>query len=163
MNRREFARTAVAALGAAAIPSALSSAQPSGSNSLPFNLSVMLWTIYRDLPFEQRLEKVAEAGYHAVELVGEFKDWKKQDFAEARRKKRELGVEFDGTTGVWQPNPAFSSPGFCGSAPQETRTRRRIRRHHRRLAAPRRCLRSRSLPQISPRIYSYHARTRMHS
>src|SRR5438552_5730263 len=103
MNRREFARTAVAALGAAAIPSALSSAQPSGSNSLPFNLSVMLWTIYRDLPFEQRLEKVAEAGYHAVELVGEFKDWKKQDFANARSKKRELGIEFDGTTGVWQP------------------------------------------------------------
>jgi len=63
----------------------------------------MLWTIYRDLPFEQRLERVAEAGYHAVELVGEFKDWKKQDFANARRKKRELGIEFDGTTGVWQP------------------------------------------------------------
>ena len=63
----------------------------------------MLWTVYRDLPFEQRLEKVAEAGYHAVELVGEFKDWKKQDFADARRKKRELGIEFDGTTGVWQP------------------------------------------------------------
>jgi len=64
---------------------------------------VMLWTVYRDLPFEQRLEKVAEAGYHAVELVGEFKDWKKQDFASARRKKRELTIEFDGTTGVWQP------------------------------------------------------------
>jgi hydroxypyruvate isomerase len=75
----------------------------SESEGVPFSLSVMLWTIYRDLPFEQRLEKVAEAGYHAVELVGEFKDWKKQDFADARRKKRELRVEFDGTTGVWQP------------------------------------------------------------
>jgi len=63
----------------------------------------MLWTVYRDLPFAERLAKVAEAGYHAVELVGEFKDWKKQDFADARRKKRELGIEFDGTTGVWQP------------------------------------------------------------
>ena len=63
----------------------------------------MLWTIYNDLPFEQRLEKVAEAGYHAVELVGEFKDWKPQDFANARRKKRELHIEFDGTTGVWLP------------------------------------------------------------
>jgi len=61
----------------------------------------MLWTIFNDLPFEQRLEKVAEAGYHAVELVGEFKGWKKQDFANARRKKSELKIEFDGTTGVW--------------------------------------------------------------
>ena len=63
----------------------------------------MLWTVYRDLPFHQRLEKVAEAGYHAVELVEEFKDWKKEDFAAARRKKRELSLEFDGTTGVWLP------------------------------------------------------------
>jgi len=79
---------------------ASAASEPEG---VPFSLSVMLWTIYRDLPFEQRLEKGAEAGYHAVELVREFKDWKKQDFANARRKKRELGIEFDGTTGVWQP------------------------------------------------------------
>lgn len=63
----------------------------------------MLWTVYRDLPFDQRLEKVAEAGYHAVELVEEFKSWSKEQFAAARRQKKELGIEFDGTTGVWQP------------------------------------------------------------
>jgi hydroxypyruvate isomerase len=63
----------------------------------------MLWTVYRDLPFFQRLEKIHEAGYHAVELVEEFKNWSKNDFADARRKKRELAIEFDGTTGVWQP------------------------------------------------------------
>src|SRR3989440_2167974 len=101
MNRREFARTAVAALGAAAIPSALSSAQPSGSNSLPFNLSVMLWTVYKDLPFEQRLEKVAEAGYQAVELVKEFENWTDADFRRANSKKRSLGITFDATAGVW--------------------------------------------------------------
>src|SRR5438067_12908858 len=101
MNRREFARTAVAALGAAAIPSALSSAQPSGSNSFPFNLSVMLWTVYKDLPFEQRLEKVAEAGYQAVELVKEFENWTDADFRRANSKKRSLGITFDATAGVW--------------------------------------------------------------
>ena len=101
MNRREFARTAVAALGAAAIPSALSSAQPSGSNSLPFNLSVMLWTVYKDLPFEQRLEKAAEAGYQAVELVKEFENWTDADFRRANSKKRSLGITFDATAGVW--------------------------------------------------------------
>ncbi len=101
MNRREFARTAVAALGAAAIPSALSSAQPSGSNSLPFNLSVMLWTVYKDLPFEQRLEKAAEAGYQAVELVKEFENWTDADFRRTNSKKRSLGITFDATAGVW--------------------------------------------------------------
>ncbi len=110
MQRREFvgACAAAALAGAAVGPSAIARTAPaaraaSESEGVPFSLSVMLWTVYRDLPFEQRLEKVAEAGYHAVELVGEFKDWKKQDFANARRKKRELGIEFDGTTGVWQP------------------------------------------------------------
>jgi hydroxypyruvate isomerase len=94
--------------GAAEGPSVFASPAPaapavSEADGVPFSLSIMLWTIYNDLPFEQRLEKVAEADYRAVELVGEFKDWKKQDFADARRKKRELHIEFDGTTGVWLP------------------------------------------------------------
>ncbi len=107
MRRREFvgACAAAALAGAAARPSAIARTASAASEveGVPFSLSVMLWTVFQDLPFEQRLEKVAEAGYHAVELVEEFKDWKKQDFAAARRKKRELGIEFDGTTGVWQP------------------------------------------------------------
>ena len=60
----------------------------------------MLWTIYRDLPFDQRLEKVAEAGYSAVELVGEFKKWSEADFANFNRKKRELNITFDATSGI---------------------------------------------------------------
>ena len=60
----------------------------------------MLWTVFRDLPFEERLEKVAEAGYHHVELVGEFRDWTPEDFAKANRKKRELGITFDATAGL---------------------------------------------------------------
>ena len=107
MRRREFmGACAGAALTAAAARSsaeALPIHAPAEADGVPFSLTVMLWTVYRDLPFSQRLEKVAEAGYHAVELVGEFKDWKPQDFAEARRKKRELGMEFDGTCGVWLP------------------------------------------------------------
>jgi hydroxypyruvate isomerase len=107
VRRREFvgACAAAALTGAAPSPSLIAGALSSSpeADGVPFSLSIMLWTIYNDLPFEQRLEKVAEAGYHAVELVGEFKDWKKQDFAGARRKKLELHIEFDGTTGVWLP------------------------------------------------------------
>jgi len=61
----------------------------------------MLWTVYKDLPFEQRLEKVAEAGYQAVELVKEFENWTDADFRRANSKKRSLGITFDATAGVW--------------------------------------------------------------
>jgi len=103
MFRREFLGACAGAAVASAAPRYSSAVSLLESENLPFPLSVMLWTVYRDLPFFQRLAKVAEAGYHAVELVGEFKDWKQPDFAEARRKKRELGIEFDATTGVWLP------------------------------------------------------------
>src|SRR5580700_6731429 len=107
VRRREFvgACAAAALTGAAEGPSVFASPAPaapavSEADGVPFSLSIMLWTIYNDLPFEQRLEKVAEAGYHAVELVGEFKDWKPQDFANARRKKRQLSLTFDATSGL---------------------------------------------------------------
>ena len=111
MRRREFmGACAGAALTAAAGRASASTStflpdSPPETDGAPFKLTVMLWTVYRDLPFAQRLEKVAEAGYHAVELVDEFKNWKPQDFADARRKKRELGIEVDGTCGVWLPLP----------------------------------------------------------
>ncbi|HEY6945571.1 MAG TPA: TIM barrel protein [Candidatus Acidoferrum sp.] len=110
MHRREFmgvcagaALTAAAGVPAAATPLVYGVLPVPNADGVSFSLSVMLWTVYRNLPFSQRLEKVAEAGYHAVELVDEFKNWKPQDFAEARRKKRELGIEIDGTCGVWLP------------------------------------------------------------
>ncbi len=65
-----------------------------------FKLSVMLWTVYENLPFEQRLEKIAEAGYRNVELVGEYEKWSGEDFRKANRKRRELGLTFDTTAGL---------------------------------------------------------------
>ncbi len=106
MNRRAFVRhLAGAALGAAAFggSSALSggSLPPEGEAAgVPFKLSVMLWTVFRKLPFEQRLEKVAEAGYRNVELVGEYKNWSEDDFRRANSKRRELGITFDTTAGL---------------------------------------------------------------
>ena len=105
LNRRQFAQTlGGAALGAAALSKpelALSQhrSQAHGAQA-PFNLSVMLWTVFRDLPFPQRLEKVADAGYRSVELVGEFNKWSAADYVAANRKKRELGMGFDTTSGV---------------------------------------------------------------
>lgn len=66
----------------------------------PFKLSVMLWTVFTDLPFEQRLEKVAEAGYKYVELVGEYEKWSNDDFNRANEKRKQLGISFDATAGL---------------------------------------------------------------
>ncbi|HMD40561.1 MAG TPA: TIM barrel protein [Candidatus Acidoferrum sp.] len=112
MNRRDFARS-VAGVAAGAAAGSIASAIAGGAETqskeaggmVPFKLSVMLWTVFRGQPFAQRLEKVAEAGYHNVELVDEFVKWTKEDFAAARKKKRELGIEFDATAGVWHTLP----------------------------------------------------------
>jgi hydroxypyruvate isomerase len=97
MDRRQFTRSvAGAAVGAAVFPSAISLAAT--KPALPFKLSVMLWTVFKDLPFEQRLEKIAEAGYSSIELVNEYKDWSDADFRRYAAKRRSLGITCDACT-----------------------------------------------------------------
>ncbi len=101
MNRRDFYRAALGAtLGGAFAPSTSALAQGAGEGSAPYKLSVMLWTVFRKMPFEQRLDKVAEAGYNSVELVGEFRDWSDADYQRALAKKHELRMGFDTTAGL---------------------------------------------------------------
>ena len=120
MNRRDFCLTgtrnlALGALGGSALNAAGLSASrfpeadpayggaalPAPANSgIPFKLSVMLWTVFTHLPFEQRLEKVASAGYSNVELVGEFKKWSETDFKNVAETRRRLEISFDATGGV---------------------------------------------------------------
>ena len=98
MNRRDFGKALTSAvLSTAALPlsSCVDAKASEASPVLPFKLSVMLWTVYEHLPFERRLEKVAEAGYHAVELVDEYKDWSAEDFRRADERKRALNINFD--------------------------------------------------------------------
>jgi len=104
MNRRVFSKTvAGAALGVAGLtlkPSAAPATAPVGDEEAPLKISIMLWTVFEKLPFEQRLEKVHEAGYHAVQLVGEYAKWSESDFRRADAKRRELGITFDCTAGL---------------------------------------------------------------
>src|SRR5689334_11060863 len=96
MNRRSFAQAlAASALSAAAAPVLPAVAQaPATTRALhaPFSLSVMLWTVFNDLPFEQRLEKVAEAGYTNIELVGEYAKWSQADYDRANAARKRLGI-----------------------------------------------------------------------
>jgi hydroxypyruvate isomerase len=110
MNRRTFAKTlagtAAGACGLAqasnlfAPESALAAVDHSAAADASFGVSIMLWTVFTGLPFEQRLEKVAEAGYHNVELVGEYAKWTDADFMRANAKRKELGITFDCTAGL---------------------------------------------------------------
>lgn len=105
MNRRTFNRIlAGAGLGTMGASSVLSAASPSPrkgeSAAVPYKISIMLWTVFRNLPFDQRLERVSEAGFHSVELVGEFKNWSAADYRNVDRKKRELRIDFDATSGL---------------------------------------------------------------
>ena len=100
MNRRTFGQSIAAAALAASFPtraSATAAPQPP-----PFALSVMLWTVFRGLPFEDRLAKVAEAGYSNVELVGEYNayHWTQADFDRAIAAAKRLGIRFDATAGM---------------------------------------------------------------
>ncbi|MGB8262219.1 MAG: TIM barrel protein, partial [Terracidiphilus sp.] len=101
MNRRTFAQTLAAAAAAAASPSfALAQAEATAGRQPATSLSVMLWTVFNNLPFEQRLEKIAEAGYSQVELVGEYAHWTEAEFARANTARKRLGIRFDATAGL---------------------------------------------------------------
>ena len=104
MDRRTFARSLAAAaslpiLSTISAPTLESQVPP--SQAPPFPLSVMLWTVFTGLPFEDRLAKVAEAGYTNVELVGdEYRNWSAADFANANAARKRLGIQFDATAGM---------------------------------------------------------------
>lgn len=106
MDRRTFSRSiAGLALGAAGLDRSIAAAAAAPeaqgvAPGVPFDLSVMLWTVFQKLPFEQRLERVSEAGYKKVELIGEYKGWSADDFKRANAKRKELGITFDTTAGL---------------------------------------------------------------
>ena len=97
---------AASALAAVAAGSRAAEAEPGSVETVragkgpEFGLSVMLWTVFRDLPFETRLEKMAEAGYRNVELVGEYAKWTDADFERANAARKRLGIAFDSTAGM---------------------------------------------------------------
>ena len=104
MDRRQFtqalAASAFAAAASPALPSMAQAASPDSGADAPFPLSVMLWTVFNGLPFEERLAKVLEAGYTNIELVGEYAKWAPADFDHANAARKKLGIRFDATAGL---------------------------------------------------------------
>ena len=107
MNRRVFAQSLATAAFAATAPklhaTGIAGLEPGPAPAMPpFALTVMLWTVFTDLPFEERLAKVVESGYNKVELVGEYnsKSWTPADYVKANAAAKRLGIEFDATAGL---------------------------------------------------------------
>ena len=76
------------------------SASQGEAPGVPFRLSVMAWTVFRDLPFEQCMEKISAAGYKNIELVGEYHKWSEEEFGRVLAKQKQLGIHFDVTAGL---------------------------------------------------------------
>jgi hydroxypyruvate isomerase len=117
MHRRQFAGCCAAAAFGAAAARTGDFVLPAGflrpaSPETGLLFSVMLWTIEPKLPFEQRIAKVADAGYHAVELVDEYDGWSPADFVRARRQFYQLSIVADACSGI--------EASLCDPAQRET-------------------------------------------
>src|SRR3984893_15868006 len=62
--------------------------------------SVMMWALNKRGSFEENLERVAQAGYGHVELVGEFARWSEADWTRILARMRALKITVDATSGV---------------------------------------------------------------
>jgi hydroxypyruvate isomerase len=60
----------------------------------------MMWTLNKRGSFEENLERVAEAGYGHVELVGEFALWSEEDWHRILARMKALKITVDATTGM---------------------------------------------------------------
>ncbi len=71
----------------------------------------MMWTLKKLGTFDENLERVAQAGYHHVELTGEFKKWSDDDYRRILARMDALKISVDTTSGV---DPGFADPSERG-------------------------------------------------
>jgi hydroxypyruvate isomerase len=97
--------TAASLAGRALAPLAAQAVADSGQAGAQF--SIMIWTLNKLGTFDENLERVAQAGYHHVELVGEFKKWSEDDYRRILARMEALKISVDATSGV---GPGFADP-----------------------------------------------------
>ena len=98
LNRRHFGKQVAAVLAARAILPDMLTGQATDETAPQF--SVMMWALNKRGSFEENLERVAEAGYRHVELVGEFAKWSEEDWRRILARMRVLKITVDATSGV---------------------------------------------------------------
>ena len=80
LNRRGFGRLMSAALAVRVIGPDWLRGQVSRAAEAGPEFSVMMWALKKWGSFEENLERVAQAGYSHVEMVGEFLRWSEEDW-----------------------------------------------------------------------------------
>jgi hydroxypyruvate isomerase len=100
LTRRGFGRLMGAALGARAMVRGRLMGEVSGSAEAGPQFSVMMWALNKRGSFEENLERVAQAGYRHVELVGEFMRWSEADWTRILARMQALKITVDATSGV---------------------------------------------------------------
>jgi hydroxypyruvate isomerase len=103
LTRRSFIGMTAASLAG----HALAARQISAAGQANVQFSVMIWTLKKLGTFEENLERVAQAGYSHVELVGEFKQWSEDDYRRILARMQALKISVDATSGV---SPGFADP-----------------------------------------------------
>jgi hydroxypyruvate isomerase len=107
MQRMLTRRTFVGMTAASLVGHALGARQISAAGQANVQFSVMIWTLKKLGTFEENLERVAQAGYSHVELVGEFKQWSEDDYRRILARMQALKISIDATSGV---SPGFADP-----------------------------------------------------
>src|SRR4051812_7848142 len=101
MNRRRFGQFGAAALLARAVtPGKLAGELLRDSEEGGPQFSVMMWTLNARGSFEENLERVAQAGYGHVELVGEFKKWTEEETRRILARMHALKISVDAMSGM---------------------------------------------------------------
>ena len=94
MNRRNFNRLgAVAALAQGSLVRRM--AAQTAAVAIKPKLSIMLWTLGRQMPADAQLDIAAKAGYAGVELLGDYKTWKPDQMAAFQAKLKSTGLVVD--------------------------------------------------------------------
>jgi hydroxypyruvate isomerase len=108
LTRRTFLNVTAASLAARALmPQKLAAQAPGDSSQASSQFSVMIWALNKLGTFDENLERVAQAGYRHVELVGEFKKWSEEDYRRILARMQALKISVDATSGV---GPGFADP-----------------------------------------------------
>jgi hydroxypyruvate isomerase len=108
LSRRGFVGMSAAALAARALAPTQLAAQ-AGQESV--QISIMMWTLKKLGTFEQNLDKVALAGYHHIQMTGEYKTWSDDDYKHMLGRMDTLKITVDAISGV--------SAGFADPAGQD--------------------------------------------
>jgi hydroxypyruvate isomerase len=101
VNRRVFGKLMAAAVAVqVGAPRGLMAQAAGDAGLAATQFSVMMWALNAHGTFEENLERVAQAGYHHVQLVGEFRKWAEADWQRILARMKALGITVDALAGM---------------------------------------------------------------